>query len=68
MSYTNYVKTHVVSGDGNLLSEIIRGLEGILKDLQEGSEAGVGAVGTGCHVDAIPFSGKYDCCWCYAKK
>ncbi|KAG2630513.1 ureidoglycolate hydrolase [Panicum virgatum] len=26
----------------------------------EGSEAGLGAVGTGSHVDAIPFSGKYD--------
>jgi hypothetical protein len=26
----------------------------------EGSEAGLGAVATGSHVDAIPFSGKYD--------
>ncbi|CAN6352242.1 unnamed protein product [Urochloa humidicola] len=26
----------------------------------EGSEPGLGAVGTGSHVDAIPFSGKYD--------
>ena len=25
-----------------------------------GSEAGLGAVATGSHVDAIPFSGKYD--------
>jgi len=28
--------------------------------LQGGFEAGLGAVGTGSHVDAIPFSGKYD--------
>lgn len=27
---------------------------------REGSEAGLGAVATGSHVDAIPFSGKYD--------
>jgi ureidoglycolate amidohydrolase len=27
---------------------------------REGSEPGLGAVATGSHVDAIPFSGKFD--------
>ena len=32
----------------------------IVNFYREGSEAGLEAVGTGSHVDAIPFSGKYD--------